>query len=147
MLGVSSTQQSTWLQQGAYMAWAHPRVRNLSQYVWKDEPLSAGGGAGWQSGLRYADGRPKGALTTFRHPFWAVRRDARTVRLWGQVRPGGRAIVRLQRRSGSGTWVTLTDSATDLRGFFRRDVRIRSASTFRFTYAGGTSSTRRVGGS
>jgi hypothetical protein len=142
VLGVSSSLQSTYLQQGAYMAWAHPRVRNLSQYVWRDEPLSAGS-AGWQSGLRYADGRPKGALTTFRHPFWAVRRSSTTVRLWGQVRPGSRAIVRLQRRSGSG-WVTLTSSATDLRGFFARDVRIRSRSTFRFTYADGTSSTRTV---
>jgi hypothetical protein len=141
--GVSSTQQSAYLQQAAYLTWQHPRVRNLTQYAWKDEPMRPDG-AGWQSGLRYQDGRPKGALATFKHPFWALRRSRRSVRLWGQVRPGGRQTVTLEKRSSTGRWNTVTRVGTDARGFFRRDVTTSSGGTYRFRYAGGTSSTRRV---
>jgi hypothetical protein len=141
VLGVSSTQQSTYLQQASYMAWANPRVRNLTQYAWKDEPLGAGS-SGWQSGLRYADGRPKGALSTFSRPFWAVRRDSRTVRLWGHVRTGSFATVRIERRTSTGRWALVTNAGTDFRGFFRRDVRVSSRRTYRFVFGGSASSVR-----
>ena len=44
-----------------------PRVRNITQYQWRDEPVVARGGgpreyAGWQSGLRYVNDRPKPAF-------------------------------------------------------------------------------------
>ena len=142
--GVSSVRQSAYLQQAAYMAWQHPRVRNLTQYAWRDEPMRSDG-AGWQSGLLRVDGRAKGALRTFPRPFWAERRTSRTVRLWGQVRPGERHVVTLERRGSDGRWRTLTRTATDLRGFFRRDIRTRSGGTYRFRWNGGTSSTRKVG--
>jgi hypothetical protein len=142
-LGVTTAQQSTWLQQAAYMSWRHPRVRNLTQYAWHDEPLRPND-SGWQSGLRFADGRPKGALTTFRHPFWAERRGARTARLWGQVRPGGATTVTLERRSPSGRWARIVSVQTDRRGYFRRDVPMSRTTAFRFRYADGTSSTRTV---
>ena len=45
--------------------------------------------------------RAKPALAVFPRPFWAFRRDRRTVRLWGQIRPGGRHTVTIERRSGS----------------------------------------------
>src|SRR6201999_1094930 len=78
----------------AYRAWRAPRVRNLTQYVWRDERLGPGG-AGWQSGLRFADDRPKPALRGFPQPFWADQTVARrAARLWGQGRPGGSAVVR-----------------------------------------------------
>jgi hypothetical protein len=141
--GVSSVRQSTYLQEAGYLTWQHPRVRNLTQYAWKDEPMRRDG-AGWQSGLRYQDGRPKGALTTFKHPFWALRRSRRSVRLWGQVRPGGRHTVTVERRSASGRWNAVTRVGTDARGFFRRDVTTASGGTYRFRYQSGTSSSRRV---
>jgi hypothetical protein len=146
--GVSNALQSTYLQQAGYLAWQHPRVRNLTQYAWKDEPMRSDG-AGWQSGLRRQDGRPKGVLATFKHPFWAERRSARSVRLWGQVRPGGSRTVTIQRRSSTGAWRTLTRAGTDPRGFFRREVATRSGGTYRFRYvdaagATQTSSTRTV---
>jgi hypothetical protein len=141
--GVSSARQSTYLQQAAYLAWRHPRVRNLTNYVWQDEPMRADG-AGWQSGLRTVAGRPKAALTSFKQPFWAERRDTRTVRLWGQVRPEGSFTVTLQKRSASGSWQTLTRSGTDPRGYFTAGVRTRSRGTYRFRWSGGISSTRTV---
>ncbi len=97
--GVRPAQQAAWLQQGAYMAWRDPRVRTMTQYVWRDEPTGPNG-AGWQSGLRFADGRPKPALRSFPQPFWADRTVARrAARLWGQVRPGGSHAVGVQRRT------------------------------------------------
>jgi hypothetical protein len=127
-LGVSRTAQATYLRQSAYLAWRHPRVRSLFWYVWRDEPL-AGGSGGWQSGLRFIDGARKPAFAVFPRPFWAVRRDRRTVRLWGQVRPGDAHTVTIERRSGS-AWRAVATTPTDARGQFIRNVR--SGGTYRF---------------
>jgi hypothetical protein len=137
VLGVSPARQAAWLQQAAYLAWRHPRVRGLTWYVWRDEPLAAGSG-GWQSGVRFADGRAKPALAAFARPVHAFRRGRATVRVWGQVRPGGRHRVAVQRRSGS-AWRTVADVATDARGAFQRDLVARGPATVRFV-AGGEAS-------
>ncbi|HSD81452.1 MAG TPA: cellulase family glycosylhydrolase, partial [Solirubrobacteraceae bacterium] len=123
-LGVRPAIQAAWLQLGAYKAWHDPRVRNLTQYVWRDEPLSRLNT--WQSGLRYASGRAKPALAGFRAPFWPVRRSLSTVALWGQVRPGGATTVRLERRVGR-TWRQVGSARTDARGAFQRTIRARGA--------------------
>jgi hypothetical protein len=142
VLGVSAAEQARWLAQSAYIAWKHPRVRNLTWYVWEDEPQNAAGG-GWQSGVRYLDGRRKPSYDVFRAPFWAERARRGVARLWGQVRPGGGTTVTIERRSGSG-WRRVADAPTDGRGAFRRDVRIRAKTTFRFRWDGGTSAARSV---
>jgi hypothetical protein len=62
--GVSPATQDRWLQMAAYRAWRDPRVRLLTQYQWFDEPLRRADNpfAGWQSGLRFFNGKPKPAL-------------------------------------------------------------------------------------
>ena len=70
----ASRRQTRYLQQAAYLAWRLPRVRNLTQYQWRDEPVVARGGgpreyAGWQSGLRYVNDKPKPAFRGFTEPF------------------------------------------------------------------------------
>ena len=68
-------------------------MRGLSFYQWDDEPIvNRGGGtkrySGWQTGLRFNDGKPKPVLSTFPAPFVIERKGkAKSVRLWGQVRP------------------------------------------------------------
>jgi hypothetical protein len=141
--GVKLSTQNAWLQQAASMAWASSRVTNLTQYVWEDEPYRKGG-AGNQGGLRFINGKAKPSLAGFRAPFVPTRRNRTTVRLWGQVRPGGRTTVTLQRKSG-GRWKTIAKMGTDAWGGFRRDVRIRGKQTFRYTWPGGTSNARSVG--
>ena len=70
-------------------------------------------------GPLYADGRAKPALRGFQHPFFAdVDVRAPRVRFWGQVRPGAAHDVLLQRRSPSGTFVTVARLRTDRRGTF-----------------------------
>jgi len=132
---VRPQQQARWLQQGAYMAWRDPRVRAMTQYVWRDEPTGANG-AGWQSGLRFVDDRPKPALRSFPKPFWADQTPARrTARLWGQVRPGGSHAVGLQRRTpGSARWTTIRRLRTDGRGVFTLRVAVSRPVDYRFTW-------------
>ncbi|MEA2246989.1 MAG: hypothetical protein QOH46_1518 [Solirubrobacteraceae bacterium] len=101
--GVSPGAQDRYLQQAAYLAWRDPRVQLLAQYVWTDETVAGGRRyTGWQSGLRFFDGRPKPALSNFDNPVWA---DIPRGIVWGQVRPGADHQVHVQRRMpGSGTW-------------------------------------------
>jgi hypothetical protein len=148
--GVRPAQQAAWLQQGAYLAWRDPRVRNLTQYVWRDERVGAHG-AGWQSGLRFADDRPKPALRSFPQPFWADRVARRAARLWGQVRPGGAHTVAVQRSApGSVRWTTIRTLRTNARGIFVLRVAISRRADYRFTWrpapgaAPRVSDTRRV---
>ena len=78
-------------------------MKLFTQYLWRDEPVEADGSyAGWQSGLRYADGRAKPSLKTFPTPFVL---DAARGRLWGQVRRRDTRTVKVQRRlAGSSRW-------------------------------------------
>jgi hypothetical protein len=134
-VGVRPEQQAKWLQQGAYMAWRDSRVRNLTQYVWRDEPVG-GNGAGWQSGLLFRTDRAKPALRSFPQPFWADQTVARrAARLWGQVRPGGAHVVSVQRRTaGAGPFTTIRRLRTNARGFFVLRVRVTRRVDYRFTW-------------
>jgi hypothetical protein len=136
--GIPPARQSRWLQEAAYIAWRDPRVRTLVQYEWQDEPTkSVGSGrkryAGWQSGLLDKNGRAKPALAGFEHPFFAdVTTLAPRVRFWGQVRPGTTHRVALQRRSPSGSWVTLARLTTNARGIFVKTLNIPSRGVYRY---------------
>ncbi len=141
ILGVSLKAQAVWLQRGAYLAWRQPRVRMLIQYLWRDDPIRVGVSgsaryAGWQSGLTFADGRSKPARASFPHPFWVdLPRGRQIATVWGQVRPGGSTLVRVQRRErGRRTYVTLKRLKTTSRGYFTLHTRVRHRTTYRFSY-------------
>jgi hypothetical protein len=139
--GVAPSRQDRWLQQAAYVAWRNPRIRLFTQYLWRDEPKSHGGYGGWQSGLRFADGRAKPSFAHFDTPF---QLDAARNRLWGQVRPGGRHTVTVQQRPhNAGGWRTLATVQTDSRGYFSLVRHLRAGTAYRFTSDGMTSSTLR----
>ena len=101
-VGISLANQTTYLQQAAFVAWKTKRVRGLSFYQWDDEPVvNRGGGtkrySGWQTGLRFNDGTPKPVLSTFPAPFVIERKGkAKSVRLWGQVRPNADPTIFVQ---------------------------------------------------
>ena len=107
-VGVPLGRQSRYMQQAAYLAWRMPRVRNLTQYQWRDEPVIARGRglssySGWQSGLRYVNGKPKPAMRAFLKPFVIdLGRRGSVARFWGQVRPGSgvRTVTVLRLRPG-----------------------------------------------
>jgi hypothetical protein len=138
--GVSLANQSRWLQQGAYVAWKDPRVKCLTQYEWRDEPLGRGTNAtrysGWQSGLLFADGRPKPSMRTFPNPFWVdLRPGSRRARLWGQVRPGDAHTVTVQwRRPGRKAWTLVRTVRTTPSGYWTFTRTVTSPTEFRYTW-------------
>jgi hypothetical protein len=142
-LGVAPAAQDRWLQEAAYRVWRDPRVRNLTQYAWIDEPVVSGNLSGWQSGLRYADGRAKPALAHFATPFFL---DAARGRLWGQVRPGsGSVAVKVERRlRGSSAWRTVATVTTDGNGFWSKTMRLVRGASYRFATAGQAASMART---
>ena len=140
--GIDPALQATYLQQSAYLAWREPRVHTLLQYEWRDEPLGRGAAgapaySAWQSGLRYADDRPKPALAVFPQPFWLeVPAAGGPARFWGQVRPGGAHVVSLQGRTGPGRpWTRLARLQTDARGFWTLRRSVVRRAQYRFAWA------------
>jgi hypothetical protein len=110
--GVTPGRQDRYLQHAAYLAWRHPRVRLLAQYLWRDEALGEGKSyPGWQSGLLTFDGEPKPALAHFDDPLWV---DLPRGTIWGQVRPGEEHDVRVEvRPAGASTgWRALGQTRT-----------------------------------
>jgi hypothetical protein len=139
--GVTLTQQSRWLQQGAYIAYNDPRVKLLTQYEWRDEKLGRGSKlatetSGWQSGLRFVDDRPKPSLKTFPNPFYVSQRPGtRSARLWGQVRPGTSHRVTIQRRKpGSKRWVVVRMLTTSGSGYWKLNRTVTGPLDYRFTW-------------
>src|SRR4051794_1151599 len=120
-LGVSPDTQAAWLVRGAQRAYGDPRVRNLTWYVWRDEPLGAKRASGWQSGMLYADGRVKPALQAFELPFAAT-----TSRVWGVVRPGAAHTVAIEGRTASGAYRAVRTLQSDARGAFAASLRAPS---------------------
>jgi hypothetical protein len=138
--GVSYAKQSRWLQQGAYIAYRDPRVKLLTQYEWRDEPVRKGSTgdryAGWQSGLLRTDDRPKPSLKSFANPFFIDQKPgSRAVRLWGQVRPGVTHEVTVQRRrAGSTRWTNVRVLTTNGDGYWTLKQTISSTTDYRFRW-------------
>jgi hypothetical protein len=139
--GVSPRRQDRFLQAAAYLAWRSPRVKLLTQYLWRDEPRSADGSfGGWQSGLRYLRGGAKPSLAHFDTPFVL---DAARGRLWGQVRPGGAHEVVVERRLRGRAWRAFARVQTDARGYWTLRRRLVRGASYRYRAAGTTSAVRR----
>ena len=140
---VSLATQDRWLQIAAYRAWRDPRVKLLTQYHWYDEPLARlhTQFAGWQSGLRFVDGRPKPALAHFDTPMYLDK--ARSL-LWGQARPGGAQAVRVERRKrGAKLYAPYATVRTDARGYWTLKRRLARGASYRFRTATATSASVR----
>src|SRR4051812_37886141 len=86
--GVPPTRQPEYYAISQRLAWKPSRVKSFSQSLLPDDTAAAlGGFGGFESGLRFADGRIKQAgFDGFRLPLAAVR-TAGHVTLWGRVRP------------------------------------------------------------
>jgi len=147
--GIPLKRQSRWLQEAAKVAWDTPRIRTINQFRLTDGPILPGGGFAayreFQSGLEFHNGRKKPAFGSFPHPFVGHRRGG-GVRLWGQVRPGGRHTVVVERRTG-GRWKRVAKARTNHRGYWHRRLR-KPGGTYRYRWGRGakrTSDAIRVG--
>jgi hypothetical protein len=142
LAGVKPSTQDAWLQRAAYLAWRDPRVKLFTQYLWKDDPPNRNGiFAGWQSGLRYANGRAKPALAHWATPF---AMDLPRRRLWGQVRRRDTPAVAVQRRlRGKAAWTTVKTVRPDSQGYWSWRTRLTKGASYRYVTAAATSATLR----
>lgn len=136
--GVTPAQQAAWVQHAGYLAWRDPRVKNITQYEWIDEPTKVASHtgaqyAGWQSGLLFASGRPKPLARAFPNPFWVQVRPRHRALFWGQVRPGGATQVTLEQATGR-VWRALARLFTNAHGYWSEDRPLPRAGRFRFSY-------------
>jgi hypothetical protein len=140
-VGISLANQTKYLQQAAFVAWRAKRVRGLSFYQWDDEPVvNRGSGtkryAGWQTGLRFNDGKPKPVLSTFPAPLVIERKGtAKSVRLWGQVRPSAEPTIVVQvKAAGASDYQDLAPVTTAADGTWTYRLTIQAGATYRYRW-------------
>jgi hypothetical protein len=125
-LGLPVAQQAEYDAISEHIAWANPRVASFSQYLLRDDPLGGapgssvhGGTVGFQTGLEYANGRPKPLYYGFPVPL-VVSKRGRGFSLWGLVRPatGATHVTVLVRLRGARSYRTLKAVATNSLGYW-----------------------------
>jgi hypothetical protein len=115
-LGVSLARQAEYLNESDWMTYRQPAVKGLAQYLLRDD----NGISGFQSGLKFADGRQKPSYNAYRFPVWVVRKGV-AVTVFGLVRPasdGASGVVRMQvRPPKEKAWATLRTVKPNRKGF------------------------------
>jgi len=131
---VSTTpvRQAALLNEKEEYSYRYPRLKSYSQYLLQDDPPRPGPRSlrwsGFQTGLRFPNGRKKPAYNAYGFPIVVHRRGRRGVRVWGRVRPGGGGarLVRLYAGGGRSGGLVRTNSL----GYF--GVRRGRVARYRF---------------
>lgn len=144
LYGVSQQRQNEYRAISERIAWENPRVKWFSQYLLRDDNPRRSGPRisrypGFESGLRFANGRPKLSLRSFAVPLAALRVGAR-VSLWGQARTARRAVTVTILANGRRYRRIRTNS----RGYFRERVPYVRGRSYRLRWNGRTSAPVRV---
>jgi hypothetical protein len=138
-VATSPTKQAALINQKEEFAYRYARLKSHSQYQLYDDPARPGPPAikwsGFQTGLRFANGRLKPAYEAYRFPL-VVRKTGRGVVVWGRVRPGtGARFAQLQRKAG-GRFVNVgARLRTNQLGYFT--LKAKSASYRFLAYGAG----------
>ena len=129
LLGVPLKRQATLLSLAAMRAWRLPRITMLIQYLYRDE-VALGR---FQTGLVFANSKPKPSLQAFKLPFAEEGRVEFQTTLWGQVRGGrpGRKPYQLEILHRS-TWEAVgRPQMTNAQGVFVRSIRLKRGALLR----------------
>jgi hypothetical protein len=114
-LGVKPEKQAQYLNQSDWIAYRANAVKGIAQYLLQDDSANNG----FQSGLKFADGRLKPSYGAYRFPIWVVRHGV-SVTVFGQVRQAGdgaRGVVRVQVRLPGQQFTTYRSIAPNSKGF------------------------------
>lgn len=124
--GKTLAQQAAYLDEAEYLAARDPRVRGLDQFLLRDAgpdlsypPGSLRYWSTFQTGLRFADGRPKPALAAYRLPVFLPRTQIVSgagLTVWAMVRPapaGQPETATVRWRGQRAAAVTLASVRTD----------------------------------
>lgn len=140
--GVSPQRQVEYRAMSERIAYGNPRVAAFSQYLLTDsEPTVTPSGkksfGGFESGLRYSDGRPKPSLTAFPLVISAKRQGSKTS-IWGLVRTatGPTQVQVTYRNKGSSVDRPLRTVTTNARGYFRTRANYKKGRKFNIVVNG-----------
>jgi hypothetical protein len=136
VVSTSPVRQAALINEKEELSYRYPRLGSYSQYLMYDDPLRPEGTdlravwSGFQTGLRFTDGRRKPAWAAFRLPIVVHTRGPGRVLVWGRVRPGeGKRTVRVELRR-RGTWAPARRLETDDAGYF--ETRLPTAARYRY---------------
>ena len=136
--GVSLAKQVEYRAISERIAWSNPRVVAFSQYLLRDSDATGRNQyGGFESGLRFADGKPKPSLPAFRLPL-AVKRVGSKVSIWGLVRPatGATTATITYANRGSSSFKALRTVTTDSRGYFTFSSTYRAGRRWNLVWEG-----------
>jgi hypothetical protein len=136
-VGVPLARQAEYLSISERIAWENRRVVTFSQYLLRDDQPRPGPRvsryAGFESGLRGADGTAKPAYDAFRLPL-AVASSGGKDSVWGIVRPAEGPATATLLGSAGGKWIELRTIATDSRGAFTVRVSHRTGRRYKLRW-------------
>jgi hypothetical protein len=130
--GVSEARQAEYRSIAEKIAYDNGRVAAISQYLMRDDLPGTGADkyGGFESGLRYYNGKKKKAYEAFRLPVVADHAGGK-VRLWGRVRPATGAVTVAVEYHDKGSWKSLGTVGTNARGVWRKTTGYRKGRTYR----------------
>lgn len=141
-LSVSLDQQAEYINEAEYIGYKNSRVESYTQYEMVDDPLqtqypksSPQRYGGFQTGLKFEDGREKPAYDAFRLPI-VVTRNGSGVTVWGAVRPKIRPTT-VQIEAGSGLSfepVGPPVSVTADNGYFEKSISSSAGTSWRLSW-------------
>ena len=123
-----------------WIAFRNRRVASYAQYTLRDN-------AAWQSGLRFADGRPKrGVYAAFRMPLLVRSLGANAVEVFGGLRSASGGSATVESKARGGRYRSRGSIPVNSAGYFRRIFRVRNGfrHKFRITVNGQSRSKRPV---
>lgn len=133
--GVPLRRHARWIAEAFYVLWRQGASVVVNLQV-MDLPFDPGNAhADTSTGVFFADGRPKPALTAFRFPFVVDRRKSGLI-AWGVVPESGR--LRIQQKVAGSRWRTVRSLRVDDREVFETQLR-RGDGRFRAMLEGVTS--------
>jgi Cellulase (glycosyl hydrolase family 5) len=142
-VSTSPARQAELLNKLEEYSYRYARLKSYSQYLLFDDVARSGSSAlrwaGFQTGLRFSNGKAKPAFDAYMLAL-VVHKRRGGVSIWGHVRPGtGTRYVQLQRRSGGSFVDDGSPIRTNSRGYFTATRKPRAQ--YRYQAFGGPPST------
>jgi hypothetical protein len=109
-----------------WIAFRNRRVASYAQYTLQDNPF-------WQSGLRFADGRPKrGVYAAFRMPLLVRSLGGNAVEVFGGLRSASGGSALIESRPPGGSYRSRGSATLNSVGYFRQVLRVRNGFRHKF---------------
>jgi hypothetical protein len=119
LFGLDQLRQAEYLGIAEYLLYHNPSIRSFAQYLMQDDAGNPHAHLTFNTGLRFADDRPKLSYSAFPITLVVRRQGSAQVEIWGHVRPGsGARVVEVEYQDSDGISGVLAPVLTDEDGYF-----------------------------